>query len=190
MNQPRRLSTESEISSINSADFHKLMNVHMPELRDELDEQLDKDLTQEEYEDDLRDRIEQSWYKCSDLIAQIIEFTLGPNDILDVYVSTQRYPRPPMTLDELIATYHDNWIIQLNLRQQYYVLRGLKDCGFSTPDRRHCNRNNDSGNSKTGKDTANTETTQPLEDTIRFTISEFFRYSPLERSENKKRKYI
>ena len=71
-------------------------------------------LEQLEYE------IERTWYKHLELRNEVYEMDMGPSDILDVFISTQKTKRPSMSRDDLFTLMKRNFNYHVMLRRKFY----------------------------------------------------------------------
>ena len=69
--------------------------------------------------------IELTWYRHLELRNEVYEMDMGPFDILDVYVSSQKTARPSLSRKQLAVLMHSNFKYHILLHNQFYQLNNL-----------------------------------------------------------------
>ena len=78
----------------------------------------------------LKKEIERTWYLHIELRTELYEMDMGPLNILEVFVSTQKASRPSMTRDEVAALLESNFRYHMELRQCFCMKNSCS--GFDT----------------------------------------------------------
>lgn len=69
--------------------------------------------------------IERTWYKHLELRNEVYEMDMGPSDILDVFISSQKTRRPSMSRDDLFTLMKTNFNYHVLLRRKFYHLLSI-----------------------------------------------------------------
>lgn len=77
--------------------------------------------------EELQSEVEQTWYRHLELRNEIYEIDMGPSNVLDVYVSSQKtVRRPRMSKRELSQLLKSNFDYHMKLRKKYFHLMNVQ----------------------------------------------------------------